>query len=323
MKALGLAGYFRSPSSKKPATTLQAALSLCLRQYFCLPLLKASHVRGQVEALEQELRRISTEVHQKTAKALNDFHNYVVSYWCRLMGSQTLSVAGLAHKTNNPNERFNGKMARELPNYPTLFRFIARWNEVVVTETSGTVSQSQAGTLTKRPLDLARKRLLEKAAQVEAQYMSGEIGAKDVLVQAAAHFDDAKVNKYLINSAEENVEEDEEDVDQPHAEEQDQAAGGAVLDHVLLDSDEEDEPRELPDIDPVEPVVMDPALAMDPDAIDAARIDDREAVLAANPGLEDVEDTWLSTVWPAARAGSNLFFIALDRSSSTTCYNLF
>lgn len=96
----GLAGFFR-PSGR----SLHNQISLLLRQFFALPLLKPQHVRGEVERLEGEMKRISRFTTKDVARRLNKFCNYIVGFWCRLMGANTISVAGCEHKTNNVIER--------------------------------------------------------------------------------------------------------------------------------------------------------------------------------------------------------------------------
>lgn len=96
----GLAAFFR-PSGRP----LHNQISVLLRQFFALPLLKPHHVKGEVQRLEAELRTISRLCTKDVAKRLNKFTNYVINFWCRLMGASTISVAGCDHKTNNVIER--------------------------------------------------------------------------------------------------------------------------------------------------------------------------------------------------------------------------
>lgn len=96
----GLAAFIR-PSGKPRHNQI----SFLLRQFFSLPLLKPQHIRGEVQRLESELKTISRLHTKDVARRLNKFCNYVISYWCRLMGADTISVAGCDHKTNNVIER--------------------------------------------------------------------------------------------------------------------------------------------------------------------------------------------------------------------------
>jgi len=96
----GLAGFFRSGGK-----SLNAQISVLLRQFFALPLLKEHHIKGEVERLEGELKKISRFANKDVARRLNRFVNYIISYWCKLMGARTISVAGCDHKTNNVIER--------------------------------------------------------------------------------------------------------------------------------------------------------------------------------------------------------------------------
>jgi len=96
----GLAAFFR-PSGK----SLHNQISYLLRQFFALPLLKPHHIKGEVQRLEQEMKKISRFCTKDVARRLNKFVNYFISYWCRLMGASTISVAGCDHKTNNVIER--------------------------------------------------------------------------------------------------------------------------------------------------------------------------------------------------------------------------
>jgi len=80
-------------------------MSMTLRKYFGLPLLKPHHITGAVLKLEAELKEVARHCTREVARKLNAFHNYVTQYWMRLQGGQTISVAGCDHKTNNVIER--------------------------------------------------------------------------------------------------------------------------------------------------------------------------------------------------------------------------
>jgi len=96
----GLAAYFR-PGKQD----LHNAISVTLRKYFALPLIKSEQIRGQVEQLEIELKSIAAGCTPEVAKKLNRFHNYVVEFWMKLQGGGSISVVGCPHKTNNVMER--------------------------------------------------------------------------------------------------------------------------------------------------------------------------------------------------------------------------
>jgi len=91
-----LGGYY-----KPNGTQIQRRLSLILRQYFALPMLREVHMRPEVEKLEKELRAIATSglLSEETGRRLNRFHNYVVKFWMAKQGSSTISVLGALHKT--------------------------------------------------------------------------------------------------------------------------------------------------------------------------------------------------------------------------------
>lgn len=260
----GLAAFVRSGKQK-----LHNQISLVLRKYFAIPLLKPAHIRNEVLNLENELKKLASYCPPDIAKKLNKFHNYFIDYWMKLIGCETVSVAGSEHKTNNVAERFNRKLAAELPNHPTLFRFIACLNTTVITDGISIAAQAEAGTLRLKPCDKARKVLLDKAEEVERRYFAGEISAKEVLINGAAHYNEEKVLKYLTTLS------DEEEVGRLQAANEPAPA--------------EDEDA-LPDIEP-EP-----------------EIDERQAELEENEGLEDLdENVWITCIWPSSTAGNVCF----------------
>lgn len=256
----GLAAYVRSGTQK-----LQNQISLTLRKYFALPLLKPSHIRNEVMNLEVEMKKLASYCPPDIAKRMNRFHNYFVNYWMRLIGCETISVAGCEHKTNNVIERFNGKLAAELPIHPTLFRFIACLNTSVITDGVAIAAQAEAGNLKLKPVDKARKCLLDKAEEVERQYFAGEIGSKEVLLRGASHFNEEKVLKYLNAVS--------------ITDELDHLADSSATPAQVQDDG-------LPNIEP-EP-----------------ELDDRQEVLNDDEDLADVDnDVWITTLWPSSTAG--------------------
>jgi len=89
----------------KKAPRNHRKLAFVLRQYFCLPLLRPHHVHAQVLRLEGELKIICKSLATGEARRVNLFHNYVVTYWCQLIGPESFSVFGASHTTNNRLER--------------------------------------------------------------------------------------------------------------------------------------------------------------------------------------------------------------------------
>jgi len=163
--------------------------------------------------------------------------------------------------------RFNAKLNAELPMHPTLFRFMHALRSTVILDGVAIVVQAQSGNLSRKPVDKARQHLLKSAQEVETAYLSGEINAQEVLMQGASHFENEKLVKYLTTVPPmQELEEEEEEQQQPPPPSQD----------------------ELPDLD----------------YIDSMDFDDRQAVLNANEGLQDVDDEpWITTVWPSAAEG--------------------
>ena len=94
-------GGFWNPSSKQ----LYSAVGFRLRQYICLPLLRAEHIGDQVRRLEKELRKLCKDLPADVGKRLNSFHHYVVDTWMVRVGAENISVYGATHKTNNVIER--------------------------------------------------------------------------------------------------------------------------------------------------------------------------------------------------------------------------
>lgn len=95
-----LGSYFLSR-----ANATQKRIAHVLRQYMCLPLLHHFHVHKEVQRLEAELRQLVRDIGKADARRCNLFHNYVVTYWCKLIGPVSFSVSTLADTTNNRLER--------------------------------------------------------------------------------------------------------------------------------------------------------------------------------------------------------------------------
>lgn len=89
----------------KKASSIHRKLAFILRQYLALPLLRPHHVPGQVNRLESELKDVCQHLAPGEARRVNLFHNYVVSYWCQLVGPESFTVFGASHTTNNRLER--------------------------------------------------------------------------------------------------------------------------------------------------------------------------------------------------------------------------
>jgi len=198
----GLGPFFR-PGKQE----LQVRISTTLRKYFALPLLKPCHIREQVGNLEAELKSHSRFCTKEVARKLNRFHVYFVDYWMKLQGCETISVVGMAHKTNNIVERFHRKLNSELPVHASLFRFMACLRNTVITGGNSSANQAATGTSKPRPVDKARDLLLKKAAEVERAYLAGEIGAKEVLIQGACHYQNEKILAVLHNLSDSEVSE--------------------------------------------------------------------------------------------------------------------
>jgi len=97
-----LAAYFR-PGKQET----HKKISIALRKYLALPMIKSTQIRGQVESLERDLQRIAATVQSDLATKLNKFHNYVVQYWMGLQGGGSISVIDAPHHTNNVMERYS------------------------------------------------------------------------------------------------------------------------------------------------------------------------------------------------------------------------
>lgn len=101
-----LKGKFRlSTIYQNPTTAVHKKIGSLLRQYLSLPLLQALHIRGEMNRLETQMRDCASNVPRAVAQRLNAFHTYMVSYWMRFQGFNTISVYNATHKTNNTIER--------------------------------------------------------------------------------------------------------------------------------------------------------------------------------------------------------------------------
>lgn len=117
----GLAGYYRICPKREPEA---AKIGKILRQFMCLCLLKAEHVKLEVARLEAELKYVkvsqgffvvniiysffthrAVDVDADVRRRLNKFCIYFVQTWCRRVGPADFSVHGVANKTNNCIER--------------------------------------------------------------------------------------------------------------------------------------------------------------------------------------------------------------------------
>lgn len=96
-----LSTYYKN----RQASEFHAKVSGLLRQYLSLPLLQTQHIRGEVERLERELRQVARRGPSHIARKLNNFHRYIVQYWMRMVGFNSISVYNSIHKTNNIIER--------------------------------------------------------------------------------------------------------------------------------------------------------------------------------------------------------------------------
>ena len=137
----------------------------------------------------------------------------------------------------------------------------------IITDGFCLLDQAFAGTLKFAVQgDKAKRDLLARGKMVEQAYLDGEIGAQEVLLQVASHYNDEKLIRLFQLAAE------EPEIQNEPAEDRD-----------------EDDP-ELPDLD---------------------EITEREAVLAQDPDLSDVEETpWITSVWPSTVPGKLLLLHA-------------
>ena len=87
------------------ASAVYRKIAQILKQYLVLPLLRPEHIGGAVKALEEELKKESSTLLDNERRRLNRFHNYVVTYWCQLVGPANISVFNAPYTTNNRLER--------------------------------------------------------------------------------------------------------------------------------------------------------------------------------------------------------------------------
>lgn len=159
-----------------------------------------------------------------------------------------------------------------MPQHPSLFKFLNCVQTSVIGNGFSIVAQADGGRNERTKLGSAAKHLLEAAIEVERRYKEGDISAQDVLVAAAAHFDDNKVAEALIiyaRSLEETQLASEEDEDD--------------------ESEDETEENGQPDI-------SQPVNIVDVNDLD---VNERELELQRDPDLRDVDlEEWVTTEWP-------------------------
>jgi len=164
-----------------------------------------------------------------------------------------------------PN-RFNGRLAAEMPSHPTLFRFIACLRSTVVSDGIAITAAADGGNLKARKVDKARQILLDSAKKVEDEYMQGKLSPDDVLLAAAAHYNDEKVTAFLANVAD--------------------SLEAAVI--PAVDPDDEGDDL-LPDVDPSTLDERQAVLNDDPDLEDV-----------------ETDHMWVTSVWPFAASDTEI-----------------
>jgi len=172
---------------------------------------------------------------------------------------------------------FNKKMSDQLPQHPSLFRFISALNQFIVTDGIATVAAREAGQLKSRRVgngEKARIALLLNSQKLEADYEAGKLSPLAVLLSAAAHYDEDRIANFFAGMRiNENSERPE---DYARADDS--------------EDDEEDQNRVLPDI---EDQLLDE--------------DERDRCLRLDPELSDVEeDEWEVELWPHARTDTEI-----------------
>lgn len=136
---LRLGHYIRSSGSE-----VHLVIANVLGQYFALPLLKAEHMKPQIQRLEAELEKATRlpNCSRSDRRKFNKFHRYIVRTWMIGQGPETVSVFGARHKTNNTLERLTHNLiissltdvsllifipTHTIPNVEVLFIFLVPW----------------------------------------------------------------------------------------------------------------------------------------------------------------------------------------------------
>jgi len=163
-----------------------------------------------------------------------------------------------------------------MPTHPTLYRFIACLRTTVITDGIAITAAAEAGNLKQRKEDKAREFLVNSAKQLEEDYLEGFTQPSDVLLQAAAHFNNEKVITYLANVAD------------SHQEAED-------LRNEPNDSDNDADL--LPDVD-------------------QALLDERQRALNDDPDLRDVDTdyNWVTSIWPSAASDTEIASQVIGRA---------
>ena len=179
-----------------------------------------------------------------------------------------------------------------MPTHPTLYRFIACLRTTVVTDGIAITAAAEAGNLKARKEDKAREYLINSAKQLEEDYFEGFTQPSDVLLQAAAHFNNEKVITYLANVAESH-QQFEDLRNEPN--------------------DSDNDADLLPDVD-------------------QALLDERQTALNDDPDLRDVDTTynWVTSIWPSAASDTEIASQVIGRAEDVErvvavlcfiCYN--
>ena len=163
-------------------------------------------------------------------------------------------------------------MNDQLPQHPSLFRFISALNQFIVKDGIATVAAGEAGQLKSRRVgngEKARIALLLNSQKLEEDYEAGKVSPLVVLLTAAAHYDEDRIANFFASL------QINENSDRP----EDYARADNS------DAEEEEQNRVLPDI---EDQLLDE--------------DERDRCLRLDPELSDVEeDEWEVELWPHAQ----------------------
>jgi hypothetical protein len=141
----------------------------------------------------------------QTKKNLLKFKKYINSFWIAKVGTETFSVFGLDHKTNNNAEQLHSRLKKNFKSaHPGFWKFLSLFQKHIIKHTEDDIKCLLANRQPKRK----RKpdTLIEKIKQCESKVSSGEWSAEKYFRQGS-HFTTVLIERESDNEESDDSEE--------------------------------------------------------------------------------------------------------------------
>jgi hypothetical protein len=172
----------------------------------------------QPETIREEWTRHCHSLIQfsgETKKNLQKFKKYIDSFWIESIGTETFSVFGLDHKTNNNAEQLNSRLKKNFKtSHPGFWKFLSLYEKHVVCHTEDDIQCLRANRQPKRKRKLDAQ--VTKIKECEAKVLSGEWSAERYL-RFASNFTTVALEMDSEDEDSDETDDEEEDhvQDQP------------------------------------------------------------------------------------------------------------